>query len=110
MTFVLNVLVSASVIAFASWLAGRSPTLAGLIVAMPIASMLVLPLTELQHADPAKTFTMARSIFAAIPVSLAFFLPFFFAERMGLGFWQAYGLGCLLLTVAYAIHRAVTGV
>ena len=106
-TFLLNVLISASVIGFASWLAGRSPSLAGLLVAMPIASMLVLPLAELQHGDAAKTFAMARSIFAAIPVSLSFFLPFFLAERFGLGFWQAYALGCGLLPVAYALQRAV---
>ena len=109
MTFALNLLISATVIAFASSLAGRSPALAGLIVAMPIASMLVLPLAQLQHGEAAKTFVMARSIFAAIPVSLTFFLPFFLAERFGLGFWQAYALGCALLPLAYLVQRSIVG-
>ena len=109
MTFMLNLLISAAVIAFAASLAGRSPALAGLIVAMPIASMLVLPLAQLEHGDPAKTFVMARSIFAAIPVSLTFFLPFVVAERFGLGFWQAYAIGCALLPLGYLAHRAVIG-
>jgi hypothetical protein len=108
-TFVLNLLISAAMIAFTSWLAGRSPALAGLIIAMPISSMLVLPLAELQHGDAAKTLVMARSIFAAIPVSLMFFAPFFFAERLDLGFWQAYALGCALLPLAYLVQRAIVG-
>ena len=109
MTFALNLAISAAVIAFASSLAGRAPALAGLIVAMPIATMLVLPLSQLEHGDPAKTCVMARSIFAAIPVSLTFFLPFVVAERFGLGFWQAYALGCALLPLAYLAQRAVIG-
>ena len=76
---------------------------------MPLASMLVLPLAELQHGDSTKTFTMARSIFAALPVSLTFFVPFLVAERFGLGFWQAYALGCTMLPLAYLVQRALTG-
>ena len=45
MTFALNVLVSASMISLASWLSGRYPTTAGFMVALPLASMLVLPLS-----------------------------------------------------------------
>jgi len=107
--FGLNVAISAFVIGFAAWLAGRAPALAGFIVAMPLASILVLPLAEIQHGDPARTLTMARNIFAAIPVSLTFFLPFLVAERVGLGFWQAYALGCVMLPLAYGVQRALTG-
>ena len=43
MTFVLIVLISATAISFASWLSGRSPALAGFPVAMPLATLIVLP-------------------------------------------------------------------
>ena len=109
MQFVLNVIISASMISFASWLSGRLPTAAGFMVALPLASMLVLPLSYHEHGNAEASVLFARSIFIAIPVSLTFFLPFLFSERLGLTFWQAYGLGCLVLPIGYFVHRAVTG-
>ncbi|MBW2424053.1 MAG: hypothetical protein JRG86_07385 [Deltaproteobacteria bacterium] len=110
MTFVLNVLVSAIVISFASWLSGRLPTTAGFLVALPLATMLVLPLSYLEHESTQTSIVLARSIFIAIPISLCFFLPFLLADRFSLSFWQAYGLGCLALPMGYFVHRFVTRV
>ena len=104
---VLNVIISASVIAFASWLAGRFPGAAGFIVALPLATMLVLPLSWLQHGDSENTILLARSIFVAIPVTLVFFVPFLLTEKLGLSFWQAYSLGCVALVLGYSVHRAL---
>ena len=72
-----------------------------------IATLLVLPLSYREHGDPEATIQMAQSIFVAIPISLTFFLPFLLSGRLGLSFWQAYGLGCLALPVGYFVHRAV---
>ncbi len=108
MTFALNVFVSAVVISFASWLSGRSPTAAGFIVALPLATMLVLPLSHHEHASAETSILLARSIFIAIPISLTFFLPFLLSDRLNLSFWQAYALGCLALPMGFVVHRAVT--
>lgn len=108
MQFVLNVLISASVISFASWLAGRVPTAAGFVVALPLASLLALPLSYHEHGDPFAAVLFARSIFVAIPVSLMFFVPFLLSDRWSLSFWQAYALGCAALPLGYFAHRAVT--
>jgi hypothetical protein len=45
MMFAFKVLVSAIVISFASWLSGRFPSAAGFVIALPIATMLVVPLS-----------------------------------------------------------------
>ncbi len=108
MTFLLNVLVSAALISFASWLSGRLPTTAGFLVALPLATMLVLPLSYVEHGSSENSFLLARSIFVAIPISLCFFLPFLLSERLHLSFWQAYALGCAALPVGFLVHRAVT--
>ena len=108
MIYVFNVLVSALVIGFVSWLSGRFPTTAGFIVALPLATMLVLPLSYQTHGDAAGVATMARSIFVAVPVTMTFFLPFLFSDRLNLSFWQAYALGCFALPIGYGIHRAIT--
>jgi hypothetical protein len=101
----LNTLVSAVVIGLAAWISRRYPVTAGFLIAMPLATMLALPLAYMQHRDAVSVFEMARSILVALPVTLLFFVPFLMRDR--LSFWAAYGLGCLLLPVGYLIHRAL---
>jgi Mg2+/Co2+ transporter CorB len=105
MLIVLNTLVSALVIGVAAWLSRRYPSSAGFLIALPLATMLVLPLAYLQHRDPGSAFQMARSILVALPISVLFFLPFLMRDRFS--FWGAYALGCALLPVGYLLHRAI---
>jgi hypothetical protein len=86
LAFVLNVLVSSVVISLATWLSRSFPVSAGFLVALPIASMLVLPLSYFEHGNQQSTIELARSIFIAIPVSLAFFIPFLLSGRLNLSF------------------------
>jgi hypothetical protein len=104
---ILNIVVSACIIAFAAWLSRQFPGTAGFIIALPLATMLVLPLAYIQHGDGENTVLMARSIFVAVPITLAFFIPFLLSGRLGLTFWQAYAFGCVALVLGYFIHRAV---
>ena len=104
---IFNVVVSAGVLGFAAWLSVRFPGIAGFIVALPLATLLVLPLSQLQHGDSGNTITFAKSIFVALPITLTFFLPFLLSEKLDLSFWQAYALGCLALILGYFLHRAV---
>ena len=105
MLLVLNTIVSAVVIGFVAWFSRRYPIVGGFVVAMPLATMLVLPLSYLQHRDATSVFEMARSILVALPITLLFFMPFLLRERTS--FWGAYLLGCALLPVGYFVHRAV---
>jgi hypothetical protein len=103
----LNIAISAVVIGFAAWLGGRHPRFAGFLVALPLATLLVLPLAQLQHHDAARTVVMARSILVAVPLTLTFFVPFLLADRLHLGFWSCYVLGILCLVGAFFLHRLV---
>lgn len=105
MLIVLNTLVSAAVIGIAAWLSRRYPVSAGFLVALPLATLLVLPLAYLQHRDTDSAFEMARSILVALPISLLFFIPFLMRERFS--FWGAYALGCAMLPLGYFAHRAI---
>ncbi len=105
MVTVLNTLVSALIIGIAAWLSRRYPNTAGFIVALPLATMLVLPLAYLQHRDAGSVFEMARSILIALPITLLFFVPFLLRDRFS--FWGAYAAGCALLPLGYFLHRAV---
>jgi len=105
MLIVLNTLVSALVIGVAAWLSRRYPVIAGFLVAVPLATMLVLPLAYLQHRDAGSAFQTARSILVALPFTLLFFIPFLMRDRFS--FWGAYAFGCALLPVGYFLHRAI---
>ena len=105
MLIVLNTLVSAVVIGIVAWISRRYPVTAGFIIALPLATMLVLPLAYLQHRDAGSVFEMAKSILVALPITLLFFIPFLMRDR--LSFWGAYAFGCALLPIGYLVHRAI---
>lgn len=110
---VFKVLFSACMIAFASWLAGKRPELAGFIIAMPLMTLLVLPFNFAEYQDPQNTVTFAKSILVAVPLSLTFFIPFLMADKImaitpdAYGFWVVYMSGIFCLAAAYFIHQWV---
>lgn len=104
-----KVFVAAIVIAFTSWLSGKKPELAGFIIALPIASLLVLVFSYFEHRDAAATITFAKSIMIGVPVSWLFFVPFFLAEKFDYGFWVSYLIGLCLLVIGFFVHRYITG-
>ena len=103
----LKVIVAAIVIAVASWLSGKKPELAGFIVALPIASLIALAFSYLEHRDSEASITFAKSILVGVPVSYLFFVPFFFAEKLGNSFILSYAIGLLLLVMGFFLHRYI---
>ena len=96
---------SALIIAFASWLSGKKPELAGFIVALPTVTLLALAFSHLEYKDTENAVVFAKSIFAAIPLTLLFFVPFLLADKIPFGFWGLYATGLSLLVVGYFAHR-----
>lgn len=105
MLFVFKMCLSAGVIAFASWLSGKRPELAGFIIALPLVTLLVLPFSFMEYQDAEKTVRFAQSIFIAIPLSLLFFVPFLMAQKLMWNFWALYGAGLILLAAGYFAHK-----
>jgi hypothetical protein len=107
MWFIIKVVFSGIVIAFASWLAGRKPVLAGFIIALPLASMLSILFSFWQYRDMEKINEFALSILVAVPLSLIFFIPFLLNRWLHLNFALTYVLGIGFLTVAYGAHSLI---
>ena len=110
MIFFGKVLLAALVIAFASWLSGKKPELSGFIIALPLASILALVFSYLEHKNTESSVIFAKSILVGVPVSYLFFLPFFFAKSLNMNFWLIYGLGILLLIIGYFVHKFIVNV
>ena len=108
MIFLAKVLLAALVIAFASWLSGKKPELSGFIIALPIASIIAIAFSYLEHKNAENTVIFAKSILVGVPVSYLFFLPFFFAKNFNMNFWLIYGLGIILLLIGYFVHKYIT--
>lgn len=107
MEFLLKAVIAGVVVALASTLAGRVPILAGFLVALPISTAILLPMSYAEHGSFHQVVVLAKSIAVAVPLTLFFFLPFFVAERLGLGFWLAYLLAFGCLGVAFFLHRII---
>ncbi len=105
MFFFFKVLLSAVVIAVAAWLSGKFPRAAGFLVALPLSTMLVLPLAYAEHHDAEQITALAKSILIALPGIAIFLLPFIVAHRWGMPFWAAYVIACLWLIPAFYLHR-----
>ncbi len=107
MLFVLKFCLSAFIISFASWLAGKKPVLAGLIVALPLISILSIFFAYMEHRDMNKINEFATSIFIAVPLSLTFFLPFLLNKWLKLNFTLTFLSGILILAIVYALSLLI---
>ena len=105
MTLVVNTLISAIVIALASWVGSSYPRLAGFIVALPLTTLLVLPMAHAQHNDAGQMQQFGLSILIAVPVVMFFLVPFVLALRYGLSFWVSYALATAWLVPGFFLHR-----
>ena len=103
-----KIAVASILISFVSWLSGKKVGLAGFLTALPLTTLLALAFSHLEWGDSKQSVEYAKSVFVAIPVSLLFFVPFLFAEKMNIGFWGCYSTGIGLLGVGYFIHSYVS--
>mgnify|MGYP006248641309 FL=1 len=106
--FIAKVIGAALIIAFASWLSGQNPKLAGFIIALPLVSLIAIAFSYYEHNDLEKTILFTKSILVAVPISYLFFLPFFFAKSLNMNFLMIYGAGLGLLIVGFFIHKYIT--
>ena len=104
MNLFFKTLISGLLIAFASWLAGKKPILAGFIIALPLMSMISILLSYLEYRDMTKINQFANSIFVAVPLSLTFFIPFLLNKWLRMNFVMTCGAAVLCLIAAYFVH------
>ena len=97
-------------IAFASWLSGKKPELAGFIIALPLASILVLAFSYIEHKNLETSVLFAKSIALGVPISYLFFLPFFLYKQINFNFWIIYIIGILLIVAGFFIHKLIMNI
>ena len=98
---------SGAIIAFAAWLAQKYPEMAGFIVALPLASIIALSISQIQTQNNDNTIIFAKSILVGVPVSYLFFIPFFSSYVTKYGFWITLLAGLALLVIGFFIHQFI---
>jgi hypothetical protein len=107
--FVVNGVIAGFLIVAVSEMARRYPRAADVILAVPLVVFGVYALMYLRAPELAPISRMARQMLILVPLSLTFFVPVAFAERLQLTFWPAFALGLALVTASVGTYLWLTG-
>jgi hypothetical protein len=102
MTYLLlKALISGAIIAAASEVARRWPGIGGLIVSLPLVSLLTFVWLWRDSGDPERVAALAQSTFWFFLPSMPMFVVLPMMLRGGLGFWPSFGLAIALTAALY---------
>jgi hypothetical protein len=96
---ILKVALTAAFIVALSEIGKRVPSIAGLIVALPLATAMTMALMHMDGEGGPKIAAFARSALIYIPPSTVFIVAIWAALASGYGFWPSFA-GSLVATVA----------
>jgi len=99
-----NGFIAGFVVVAVSEVARRSPRVADVILAVPLVVFAVYAVLYHQSPELAHISRMARQMLVLVPLSLTFFLPLAFADRLHLSFWPAYAIGLVLVTASVTTY------
>jgi hypothetical protein len=101
--FLLRIVIPAVVIALVAEVSRRSPRAGGLLLTLPIVSILAFTAAWIKDHDLPAISKLARETLILVPPGLPFFLPLAFADRLTIGFWQALVAGLLLASMTIGV-------
>ena len=96
---IVKTLISAAVIVAVSEIAGRYPRVGGLVLTLPVVSIIAFVMTWTKQGEMGTITTLARETLVLVPLGLPFFVPFALANRTGLSFWPSFALGLVLASL-----------
>jgi hypothetical protein len=93
---IIRAVVSAIILVAVAEISKRQPRLGAILLTLPIVSIMAFTLSWWQYKDLPAVSRLARESLVLVPLTLPFFVPLAFADRLHLGFWAATGLGVVL--------------
>jgi hypothetical protein len=98
----LKALISGLIVATASEIARRWPGIGGLIVSLPLVSLLAILWLWRDTGDPERVAQLTQGAFWFFLPSMPLFLVLPLMLREGIGFWLAFTLSVALTALLYA--------
>ena len=105
----LKVALTAAFIVALSELGKRVPGIAGLIVALPLATAMTMALMHIDGEGTAKIATFAWSTLIYTPPSLVFLLTMVFGLWIRLGFWPSLAASVMVTGAAFLAYLYALG-
>jgi hypothetical protein len=105
---VVNGAIAGFVVVLVSEIARRYPRVADVILAVPLVVFAVYAVMYLRVPDLAPISRMARQMLVLVPLSLTFFVPLAFADRLHLTFWPAFTIGLAVVAASVATYLWLT--
>ncbi len=96
-------LIAGAIVVSVSEVAGKYPKVGGLILTLPLTSIMAFLVLWRKEGDIQPISVLAGQTLVLVPLGLAFFVPLAFAKQWNLGFWEAFGMGVGLALVIIAI-------
>jgi len=98
-SYVVRTAVVAVIVVAVAELSKRHPRYGALLLSLPIVSILAFLLSWWQHRDVPALSRLSRETLILVPLGLPFFVPFAFAMRLNLSFWQCFAAGIVLASL-----------
>ena len=105
-SLILRIVIPAIIIAAVSEVSRRSPRVGALLLTLPLVSILAFLAAWTKDHDLKSLSQMSKETLILVPLGLPFFLPLAFADRFGLTFWSAIGLGLFLASITIGLWLA----
>jgi hypothetical protein len=99
MSLLVRIVVPVLIILAVSEVSRRLPRVGAVLLSLPMVSVLALSAAWYRNPELQPLSRVARETLVLVPLGLPFFVPLAFAERFGLGFWPAMGIGLVLATL-----------
>ncbi len=99
--------ISGLIIAIASEIARRSPGIGGLIVSLPLVSVLATIWLWHDSGDTTKVAALLQGAFVYFLPSMPLFLIIPLLLKRGFGFWPSLLVGCVITIMLYALTTAI---
>jgi hypothetical protein len=103
---VVKAIIAATIIVAVSAISQRFPRLGALLLTLPIVSILAFVMSWQDQHDLPAISRLARETLVLVPLGLPFFVPLAFADKLGLGFWTAFGSGLILASTMIGLWFA----
>ena len=98
--FLVRIIFAAVMIGVVSEVSHRLPRVGAVLLTLPVVSIIAIVMTWFRDHDLKNLSELSRETLILVPLGLPFFIPLAFAERLGLSFWSAFGIGLTLATIS----------
>ena len=96
-------LVAAVIVVAVAEVSEKHPRLGGLLLTLPIVSIVALVMVWTRDHDIAAASRLAKETLILVPLGLPLFVPLALANRVGYGFWPAFVVGIALASLTTAL-------